>query len=310
MAARLGLPQNDMAGSSAFSLLVAMHVYNGKVPAIGPGVAQKTVAQARQMLANSGSVALSSNAERQRGYEVNAIIGVYLNNEFLEARRAGDESRLARAKSLAAQQVKALTGVAPEQIAITANGIVETGAKAPVAKSNGLELPSGGFVAHAATTTRFSGSGGALNPANAAALSQFNQLMRQRGGDTSDLAWASAGYFAVNYAILRGVELTPRQLAGAANLARQRILQTDAGARMDDRSRQQAYERLAVDSVKVLAEFRDYLPGGRYSQDQYTASQGIKFHREIARRSLENLVAPASLNDLGMTPDGPVISGQ
>ena len=47
-----------------------------------------------------------------------------------------------------------------------------------------------------------------------------------------------------------------------------------------------------------------------YSQDQNTASQGIKFHREIAQRRLEDMVAPASLNDLGMTPDGPVIGGQ
>ena len=309
-AARLGLPQQDMAGPMAFSLLVAMDVYHGKTPAISPALAQRVVAQARPLLANNGSIALASNAERLRSYEVNAIIGVYLYGEFVEGQRAGDGSRLARAKGLAAQQVKALTGLAPEQIAVTAGGIVQTGAKAPTVKSNGLELPSGGYVAHAATTTRFAGSGGALNPANAAALSQFNQLMQQRGGDTNDLAWASAGYFAVNYAILRGTELTQRQLAGAAQLARQRILQTDAGAQLDDRSRQQAYERFAVDSVKALSEFSDYVPGGRYSQDQYTASQGIKFHRDLARRRLEDMVAPASLNDLSMTPDGPVIGGQ
>jgi hypothetical protein len=299
VATHLGLPTNDIAGPMAYAFLTAMQVNTGQSPGITRPLTQIVVGQARQMIANNGGIALLDNAKRQEHAEALAINGAYLATEFTEAQRTNDAPRMARTKQLAAQVVRAITGVEPAALAVTSKGVVETGVKS-AAGSGGTVAP----VLNAASSTRFAPNGGApLDRQNAGLINQFNQLLRQRGGDPNDLGWGMAGSFAILYFIAQGVEVNNRQLAGTARFASQLFLSSNDGARSTDSDRQQIYERMAVDAMGAYEEFQRAQSSG----DTYIRNIHTNGARERARNSLRVALLPYSLSDFDLMPDGLVL---
>ena len=128
-AGRLGLARNDIAAPMAYAFVNAMIVYNGAIPNPSPPMLASVSAQARQLLANDGNIAMMNNASRQARYEQLAIIGMYFDAEMRAAKTAGDGPRQVRLRRQAAGLIHDLTGQQPEQFTLTANGVLVNGAK-------------------------------------------------------------------------------------------------------------------------------------------------------------------------------------
>jgi hypothetical protein len=292
----LGLPANDIAGPMAYAFLISMRVHRGEAPTISRSLAQFVLGQARAMISNNGSIALLDNSNRQERAETLAINGVYLAAEFVDARRTNDVPRMNRAKKLAADVVRAITGVEPAAFAIKGNTVVATGVQSQAGTTTGDP------VLNAARTTRFTWDPAAtVNRNNSGLVNQFNQLVRQRGGDSSDLGWGAAGSIAIFYYLAQGVEMNNRQIAGTARTASQLFLESNEGARSTERDRQQAYERMAAEAMSLLAQIQSAQSSG---YDQFSQGNIIRGAKESARNSLRAYLSPYSLSDFDLTPDG------
>ena len=166
VAGALRLPRNDVAAPMAYCFLTAMLIYNATEPSLAAPLAQKVLTQTRSQLANDGGMALTNDTKRRERYEVLGIVGVYLNAEFRAATREQDAPRLTRLRRLAGAVVRELSAVAPEQLRVTATGVVASGAPAPAGTGRSPTV-----VLNATTTTRFAfDSGAMLNPRDRANL--------------------------------------------------------------------------------------------------------------------------------------------
>jgi hypothetical protein len=306
------LTPNDVADGRALAFVIAYQIFTGEFP--GPQRLQALRQQMRQSLLADVIFQGTPDDEKQPDYEqtgIQSILAVYADKQAQNTKLSAAER--ARADQFAKQIAESILVKIWKKPA----GSIEMTPTGFGNKAERLVKTGGGTItfkrtAEIASATRQTGEAELYKKQ----ISRFDEEVRQRGGATNDLAFANAVAFDLAFLIVNdGRKLNAPQLKWLVNEMVKDMTNGPQAMQfqaMTDQQRQQEYEKLAIETTRLmetynkLAEMRnkksdDALTNLTRAYELQVPSQNM---RSDARMLMRNIFQPRTLEEYELTESG------